>query len=204
MTIKKANLYIDGPNIYNRIHSLYENNGIIDPLEHKYKRLDYHSLFKSIVKEKTGYTINRICYFTAVVISEKNPNQKTRHENYIRSLKTQGIEVVEGKYKRVVNNEVVRFEEQLTDVNLASRMVYDCCSGDCDAAFLMSGDTDFIGAIKYAQKGNPCLNFHIITPPYGKAGDLKNIPARIKIDSLRKELLNKANVEELKIRASGR
>ena len=172
---KRANLYIDGPNIYNRINDYYRNKkNIKNPKQQYIKRLNYIGLFENIIKKFKNYEINKIYFFSAIV--PKGSNKKSiRHEEYVKSLEMMGIEVILGYYEKNKNG-----VELLTDVKLGARMTYDSCSGNCDAIFLFSGDHDFEGAIKYSKKGNPKTRVHLIAPPFSKEAHCQTMRSNMK------------------------
>lgn len=160
-----TNIYIDGLNLY---YGALRNT--------QFKWLDIGALCDKLLP---GYDIHRIRYFTARVVSlPHDQNAPTRQDIYFRALRTIPNLIIhdESRFaKRVtllpqfplayINNnyakppqavQVQRLEEKRSDVNLASWLLYDCFSNDCDDAVVISNDSDLCQAVE------------IVTSKYGK------------------------------------
>ena len=127
----RCNFYIDGFNVY---HDLKEKFGNI------HNKLNYYEFFKFLLRERPAAQINTICYFTALNLKNRDDRLR-RHRSYIKTLaQGYGIEVILGEFMYPKGYRPV---ENLTDVNLASRFVFDACKKSCDEMYLYSSDNDF-------------------------------------------------------------
>lgn len=81
-----------------------------------------------------------------------------RQSVYWDALRASGVEVIPGKYLEKSPYECdcgrrsPRWEEKMTDVNVALHMALDACNDKIDHAILMSADSDFVPAV-LAVKG---------------------------------------------------
>lgn len=129
-----------------------------------YKWLDLGRLSRLLLP---GYTIKRIRYFTAVVESRlDDPGQQQRQQAYVRALQT--IPHLTVHYGSFLTNvvrlplanpqpgsprtvEVLRTEEKGSDVNLATHLLADGFRGDCQAAVVVSNDSDLKAPIEVVR-----------------------------------------------------
>lgn len=147
----KTNVYIDGFNFY---------YGCIK--DTPYRWLDL-SLFCQRMLPKNQ--IHRIRYFTALVTPRpSDPGQRTRQEIYLRALRT--IPTLSIHYGRFLASrvkmmkadgsgekvKVLKSEEKGSDVNLASYLLIDAYSGDCDVAVIVSNDSDLVFPIEHIKR----------------------------------------------------
>jgi hypothetical protein len=151
----KANVYIDGFNLYYAIK--------FSP----YKWLDLSSLCRNLLPE---HTINLIRYFTAHIKPLPHDlDVKTRQDFYLRALKTlkdlklhdngefvswdklmpqSPLAYVKGKSSSPNKVNVLKTEEKGSDVNLASWLLTDCFNGCFDYAVVISNDSDLATPIE--------------------------------------------------------
>lgn len=161
-----AYVYIDGFNLY---------YGALLARKDSFTRkwLDLESLASKLLKPR-GYTIAKIKYFTAEVISSHDPRKQQRQQYYWRALSTLPlVEKIEGKFlmKKVtvpispgVSLKGKVPEEKGTDVNLATHLVNDAHLGKFDIAAVISNDSDLAEAIRIVTQEinlpvisiNPC------------------------------------------------
>ena len=150
-----TNVYIDGFNLYYR--------AVRDT---PFKWLDLRKLAETLFPQET---INRICYFTALVHPRAmNPGQAQRQLVYLRALATlPGFEVHYGVFRArtkrrplveqipgLPTHVLVRdSEEKGSDVNLATRLLVDGFNRECEQAVVVSNDADFSGAMLYVRDG---------------------------------------------------
>ncbi len=146
----KTNVYVDGFNLY---------FGCLRGTP--YRWLDLAMLCRLLLP---AYSINRIRYFTALVKERPHdPQQPQRQRTYIRALETLPNLVIH--YGQFLTHtvpmrlerplldgstvaRVVKTEEKGTDVNLATRLIFDIFDGDCDIAVLISNDSDLVPPIQ--------------------------------------------------------
>ena len=140
----RANLYIDGFNLYYRALRNTSNRWL------DLGRLAQHLL--------PGHHINRIRYFTARVKSRPDdPTQAQRQQVYLRALRT--VPNVSVHFGRMQTNrkrrplatpprstarivEIIETEEKGSDVNLASYLLLDGFNQDYELAVVISNDSD--------------------------------------------------------------
>lgn len=148
-----TNLYIDGFNLYYRAL-----RGT------PFKWLD---LSKLAVVLFPGDTINRICYFTALLEARPDdPSQPQRQQAYLRALATQpDVAIYYGNFRSGVKRrplaqpvpglptyvQVRDSEEKGSDVNLATQLLVDGFNGEYQQAVVVSNDADFAGAMRYVR-----------------------------------------------------
>lgn len=75
-----------------------------------------------------------------------------RHLECIRAIKHYGVTERLSAFKRKTRGGHVYHEEKGTDVWLAATLVESVFSGRCDAAVILSGDTDFAPAAEVARQ----------------------------------------------------
>lgn len=155
-TSKRATLYVDGFNLYNR--SLKDNPHL--------KWLNLVELGRAMMPD--GYSLTQVEYFTArIKPTGFGSAPLTRQQIYLRALQTLSpvlrmhfghfsvrntklpvwpIEKGDDNRMRLVA--VQKVEEKGSDVTLAARMVADLLSGRAEAAVLLSNDSDFVPTIR--------------------------------------------------------
>ena len=137
---------IDGFNLY---HS------ILDALKRGHatslKWLDVWALCSTLVRDffGPGHELSAIHFFTAFAHhrDQNYPGTIQRHETLIAALETTGVEVHMGRLKSWRR----RPEEKETDVAIAMKLVELFIREQADTVVLVSGDTDFLPAIRTAK-----------------------------------------------------
>lgn len=150
----KTNVYVDSFNLY---------YGCLKGTP--YKWLDINKL---VSLELPNNTIHRIRFFTAEVKDRPNDvGQPIRQQVYLRALQT--IPHLSIHYGHFLRSEplmklaspvpgipnmvkVIKTEEKGSDVNIASHLLLDAFNKDCDAAVVISNDSDLITPIYMARK----------------------------------------------------
>ena len=151
----KTNVYIDGFNFYYRCVK-----------KTPYKWLDFSKLCAFLLPAPAK--INRIRYFTARVKPfPDNPDVPARQQVYLRALSlipnleiTYGAFLTHPKRMRLVAPPpggpkyvtVINTEEKGSDVNLATSLLVDAFKKDCEAAMIISNDSDLIEPIRIVRK----------------------------------------------------
>jgi hypothetical protein len=139
-----VNVYIDGFNLY---------YGCLRGTPFKW--LDLDALCRTMLPRDR---IHRIRYFTARVTSRPdNPLADTRQDTYLRALATiPHLDIHLGRFQQTRARmplarpvpglpkivEVIKTEEKRTDVNLAAHLLSDAFDRDCDAAVMITNDSD--------------------------------------------------------------
>ncbi len=176
---------IDGFNVY---HSLANKN------YSKYKWLDYSALAKCFLTQKDK--IVQILFFTAYTYW--NPDRIKRHKKLTQALTSNGVRIIEGKFKKKdvyinISKEIFRqknitvniskdisiwrksHEEKLTDVNIAISLFQSSVHNEYDTAMIMTADTDIIPAIRAVKADFSQKRIEVIFPIGRYTKDLDDI-----------------------------
>jgi hypothetical protein len=149
----RANVYVDAFNLY---------YGCLKGTP--YRWLDLDAFCRQLLPHDR---IHRIRYFTAMVSGRSaDPRQPQRQQIYLRALRTiPHLSVHLGHYLShpvrmplahpppggPQTVEVIKTEEKGSDVNLASYLLLDGFRSDCEAAVVISNDSDLKVPIELAQ-----------------------------------------------------
>ena len=150
-----TNVYIDGFNLYYRALK-----------DIPFRWLDLWNLAEVLFPQDS---INRVCYFTALLHARpNNPLQPRRQLVYLRALKTlPGLEIHYGRFKSSTKRRPLAepapglpismlfhdSEEKGSDVNLATRLLVDGFNKEYEQAVVVSNDADLAGAMRYVRDG---------------------------------------------------
>jgi len=170
----KSIFFVDGFNLYHAIDKYFDHN--------TYKWLNIRKLAEQFIE--ADEEIKKILFFTAYTIW--NTDKIKRHKKYITALSSKGIEIVKGNFKKVekkfrkdkmkviessvsdseLPDELVfqTYEEKETDVNIAVKILEYADTELYDRFYIISGDSDFIPAIKSAKKNYRKIEFINILP----------------------------------------
>ncbi len=157
-------IYIDGFNVY---HALKEDYP-------QYMWLDYRKLIDQALCAKD--TIERIVYFSAY--AKWKQGAVLRHREYIKALRSAGIDVILGKFKRTTRKcklcqkKYSSHEEKRTDVNIALQIVADAVDNVYDRALILTADSDLIPAVEMVHQLTPGKEVGIMRPIGRVCGDL--------------------------------
>lgn len=181
----RAMAFVDGFNLY---HSLKNN-----PNYHKYKWLDLNGLVKQFLSHNENLIGTH--YFTAYACWNKQA--MTRHKCYVKVLEHSGVCVTLGKFmkkdrksfavcnhncpesslqingKKICGKTFLTYEEKLTDVNIAVKILYTVVSKLCDSLYLVSGDNDLAPALQAAKELAPKIKITLLLPIGAKAQNMK-------------------------------
>lgn len=155
----KVRAYVDGFNLY--------FGGLRD---HPGRRwLNVQAMVETFVR--TGQVLDRVDYFTAGV--RGNEQGRLRQLAYLRALEahTNLVTVHKGRHQEkkttcnVCQTRHRRFEEKETDVDLAVHLVSDAARQEFDVALLVSGDSDFVPAVRAARALHPSAAYIGLFPP---------------------------------------
>jgi uncharacterized LabA/DUF88 family protein len=153
-TVAKVGVYVDGFNIY---YSLLKDLNACKWLS--WQRLAAHML--------PDDDILFVKYFTSR-IAAKGPEDSAprRQQVYIRALKADGTEVIEGKFKTYEawhtcakdpshKHRIVKYEEKLTDTLIASEALIDAFEERAETFVFATNDSDFkppMDKLRYLKK----------------------------------------------------
>ena len=150
-----SNVYVDGFNLYNRAVKGTE-----------FKWLDLRKLAEILFPNDT---INRICYFTALLVPRSSDRYQPRRQLvYLRALQTlPGFEAYFGRFQAQTKTrplakpvpglplyvDVLDSQEKGSDVNLATRLLVDGFTGVYEHAIVVTNDADLAAPIQYVRDG---------------------------------------------------
>ncbi len=143
----RFNVYVDGFNLY---YGALRGQ--------PYRWLNLRRFAESLVRSSDE--VHRIRYFTAPVRPlTSDPEAPERQAAYLRALRSvEGLELHYGQFlvsERSMPRadgtgavRVIRSEEKGSDVNLATYLLLDAFDGDCEAALVISNDSDLAEPIR--------------------------------------------------------
>jgi uncharacterized LabA/DUF88 family protein len=186
--VQKTIVIIDGFNLYFGLKSLNTP---------RYKWLDIVKLANNI--QKGHQKLQKVYYCTARV--KENSSKHKRQNTYIEALMSKDkIEILYGKFKvksskcKYCGNPIIKYEEKMSDVNIAIQLIKAAASKLIDLVFIVSGDTDLYPAIENAKEINSKMKIIVIFPPNRFNNELKVIADGFFI--LGRSLLRKSLLEE--------
>lgn len=156
--MERVIVYIDGFNLY---------FGILDAGYCNSKWLDLDLLVKNLLQPKQD--LQEIKYFTSRV--SNNPDKQKRQSTYIEALETTGVKIFYGHYQRDVvecnrcGNIWPKYNEKMTDVNIATQILIDAYQDKYDMAMLISGDSDLVPPIRAIHNNFKNKRVFIAFPP---------------------------------------
>jgi ribosomal protein L32 len=142
--------YIDGLNLY---HGLRQTMG------HRWLWLDVVELVRSL---RPASDLVRVNYYTAMTV--ESPDAQSRQQNYLKALAAANpaeLRIQTGRYQRRSHlcencgHKRVVYEEKETDVHVGAQLVADAVLARMDDALVVSGDADYLPAIRIAQAAAP-------------------------------------------------
>ncbi len=134
-TQERVMIFIDGPNLYGQLRQIRQ-------------KIDYFKLVRVLAEGR-----NLIRTYIYVTYNPEDEEEKRKVESFIRALEEGGGFYVKPipKRKKYINENGVRREiwvEKGTDVALVTDMLTLAYNDAYDTAILVSGDTDFIEAVR--------------------------------------------------------
>lgn len=155
---ERVTVYIDGFNLY---------FGMMEAGLESCRWLDLSTLVTRLLKP--NQTLSGINYFTSRV--SNNPDKQKRQTVYIEALETKNISIIYGHYQR--NHIECKscghiwpiYDEKMTDVNIASRMLIDAFQDNYDMALLISGDSDLVPPIRAIHQHFTKKRVFVAFPP---------------------------------------
>ncbi|MEA1986399.1 MAG: NYN domain-containing protein [Candidatus Marinimicrobia bacterium] len=150
--------YVDGFNLYFGMRAANFD---------KYKWLNIKLLIKNLLH--SNQELKEIKYFTSRI--SNNPDKEKRQTTYIEALESIGIKIYYGHYQKSIiecrkcGNKWVKFNEKMTDVNIATQMLKDAYNDKYNMAMLISGDSDLIPPIKVIHNNFTNKRVFVVFPP---------------------------------------
>jgi uncharacterized LabA/DUF88 family protein len=165
----RANIYIDGFNLY---------HGICDTRRKNMLWLNLESLSKAYLKSTE--TLHCIDYFTT--LPSRPLDKVKRHEKWLKAIaEFHSIQVHFGKFNfpqimcPLCRRAFVRPTEKITDVNIAVRLVIDGFKNNFEVAYILSADADLVPAINAIKQHFPEKKIKAIFPPNRKNTAISDI-----------------------------
>ncbi|MFD1537195.1 NYN domain-containing protein [Nonomuraea guangzhouensis] len=130
--------YIDAANLY---------YGICETAGPEYWRVDVVRMCDQVLKKYNG-TLTKVKYFTTALSGQAGVDQRKFEQDTI-SVYGQQFQPFMGQAK--YDDKTGSFKEKQVDVRLAAQLVGDLCTGGCEAALVVSSDSDLAAAIREAR-----------------------------------------------------
>lgn len=152
--MKRTAFIIDGFNLY---HSACDASEALGLRGRGTKWLDLSSLCRSYLALVGGKAqLESIHYFSALAthLETRKPDVTTRHRTYLEALRNAGVMVELSRFKLKdvtcpkCRHKFTRAEEKETDVATAAKLLELFYADKCDAAVLVTGDTDIAPAVR--------------------------------------------------------
>lgn len=163
--------YVDGFNLY---------FGLKSKGWRKYYWLDLPALATSLLKP--GQILLGTLYFTSRIrLTANNSQDLLRQNTYIDALTCGGTRVHEGHFLdkprqcRQCGANWLDYEEKMTDVNIAVRMLSDAFDDVFDTALLVSGDSDLTTPIQQIRSRFPLKRIVVVFPPDRHSKQLQKV-----------------------------
>ena len=140
MNKQRVAIFIDGSNLY-----------------HNLKRYNIKTTFENIIKNlETKREVRNIFYYTALLDKEYDLNGYKRHKKFLEKIKQiPNFKVILCHLKKIIKEDnSVKFEIKGDDIYLATDLIKGSFKDLYDIAIIVSGDEDFIPAIKVVQENN--------------------------------------------------
>ena len=145
MENQRVAIFIDGSNLY-----------------HNLKRYGIKTKFEEIIKKvETRRQVVDIFYYTALLDKSIDKNGYKKHKKFLDKIKKiPNFNVVLCSLRKMIlENGSIDFAIKGDDVYLATDLIKGSYENLYDVAIIISGDADFIPAIKLAQKnGKKVIN----------------------------------------------
>lgn len=131
-----------------------------------------------ILKRKDENLVD-VYYFTAYAYWDKE--KKEKHKRLVKALKSVNTKIVFGKFKevekrcRICKRTYKVPEEKETDVNIAIYLFKLAMGNKFDRAYIISGDSDLVPAIKAIKNTFPRKEICVVIPINRRAKHLKQI-----------------------------
>lgn len=113
--------------------------------------IDIPFLARQLARTGNGYVLVKMRYYTAPSPHSGTPEYKNQQRFFDELRRARNIELILGRHEPRFDGGRKYHVEKETDVNLAVDMVVGAYEHRYDVAMLISGDTDYVRAIKAVQ-----------------------------------------------------
>lgn len=167
--MQRVATYVDGFNLYFGLkHARFK----------RYYWLDLEALSMSLLRP--GQQLVAVHYFTARIRDDgHNAADRKRQSDYLEALETRNVRIQYGHflekpgYCRACHATWTRYEEKMSDVNLAVQLQADAFDDVFDTALIVSGDSDMTTPIRRIRSRFPSKRLIVAFPPARHAAELK-------------------------------
>jgi len=176
---KRVGCYIDGFNLY---------FGMREAELRRFYWLNVSSLASGFLAD--GQVLAYTKYFTARIIGGRNTDnsahraardaKRQRQTNYLEALESTGrVQIIEGHYREddMQCNGCGRVwsspEEKMTDVNIATQLIFDAFANVFDIAIIVSGDSDLVPPIREIKRHITAKRIYVAFPPARYSNELR-------------------------------
>lgn len=145
--MERISIFIDGNNFYYGLRKLYGRNK-------KLKSFDFDSFAKFLADKNK---IIDIFYYNAQLDREHNPEKYDSQKQFFEKLKEiPNLHLILCKLlkRNITGTSEVYYIIKEDDINMAVDMVEGACENKYDIAVVVSGDGDFVPAVKAVQRKN--------------------------------------------------
>jgi len=143
--MKRVSVFIDGNNFYFGLRKLYGKDKSL-------KNFDFEG-FAQFFAEKSK--VVAIYYYNALLDKEHNPNKyKSQREFFERLKKIPNFHLILCRLlkRNITGTDQFYYIIKEDDINMAVDMVENACDNNFDIAVLVSGDGDFVPAVRSVKK----------------------------------------------------
>jgi uncharacterized LabA/DUF88 family protein len=151
-------VYVDGFNLY---------FGMLDAGFDYCKWLNLNLLVHNLLH--SNQELVEVKYFTSRV--SNNPDKQKRQNTYIEALESVGVNIFYGNYQsdtiecKRCKNVWPKFNEKMTDVNIATHILIDAYQDKYDMAMLISGDSDLVPPMRAVHEIFKSKRVFVAFPP---------------------------------------
>ncbi|MDR0866951.1 MAG: NYN domain-containing protein [Planctomycetota bacterium] len=148
---------IDGFNFYHAIVRQHRNFAC-------FKWCNYRRLAENFLE--TNDDLQRVIWFTASAYWDIG--KVARHSALVKAQPEFGVEIVSGKFKKRTihcpkcDKNYRPYKEKESDINLAISLVSNAYENSFDKALLITGDSDFVPAMKLVKSKFPAKQIGVI------------------------------------------
>lgn len=156
----RAAVYIDGFNLYHRIHDTKKGH------------LKWQNLWRlsELICQRHGTHLVKVCFCTAV--PEEPADVRQRHITYNNALRSAGVSIVLGHH--MIDPNTGKRTDKQSDINLALSLIRDAHDGIYDCAYILSADSDQAATARTLKDWFPEKYLIGIAPP------AQGVPDKIK------------------------
>lgn len=158
---QRAAVYIEGFNLYHPIREMREPH------------LKWCNLWRlsELLCAPKALRLEKVVFCTAMPLH--NVDSLGRHRTFNNAQVALGVIVIEGHY--IFNDELERYSEKQSDINVALSLIVDGVDNLYDWAFLVSADSDQAATARVFKERFPDKRLVVVAPPDRKPPD-KTMP----------------------------